>query len=204
MCNKLYALVTIAIVLFVTSCSENELSTFSPEELAQVQLSIDVENKLATRVISDGAGANTLGYAIYDEEDDTVARLKAEFEPQGIKVFPISAVSGKGVKELLYCVREMLSKLDSEPVVFEREYFTEVLEAGNEPYSVYMEEEGVFVVEGPRIERMLGYTNLDSEKGFDFFQKFMRTNGILDELEALGIEEGDTVRIYGFEFDYYK
>ena len=142
--------------------------------------------------------------AIYDEEDNTVARLKAEFEPQGIKVFPISAVSGKGVKELLYCVREMLKDLDSEPVVFEREYFTEVLEAGNEPYSVYMEEEGVFVVEGPRIERMLGYTNLDSEKGFDFFQKFMKTNGILDELEALGIEEGDTVRIYGFEFDYYK
>ena len=142
--------------------------------------------------------------AIYDEEDDTVTRLKAEFEPQGIKVFPISAVSGKGVKELLYCVREMLKDLDSEPVVFEREYFTEVLEAGNEPYSVYMEEEGVFVVEGPRIERMLGYTNLDSEKGFDFFQKFMKTNGILDELEALGIEEGDTVRIYGFEFDYYK
>lgn len=142
--------------------------------------------------------------AIYDEEDDTVARLKAEFEPLGIKVFPISAVSGKGVKELLYCVREMLKDLDSEPVVFEREYFTEVLEAGNEPYSVYMEEEGVFVVEGPRIERMLGYTNLDSEKGFDFFQKFMKTNGILDELEALGIEEGDTVRIYGFEFDYYK
>ena len=142
--------------------------------------------------------------AIYDEEDDTVARLKAEFEPQSIKVFPISAVSGKGVKELLYCVREMLKDLDSEPVVFEREYFTEVLEAGNEPYSVYMEEEGVFVVEGPRIERMLGYTNLDSEKGFDFFQKFMKTNGILDELEALGIEEGDTVRIYGFEFDYYK
>lgn len=142
--------------------------------------------------------------AIYDGENDSVARLKAEFEPLGIKVFPISAVSGKGVKELLYYVREMLGKLDSEPVIFEREYFTEALDAGSEPYSVYMEEDGVFVVEGPRIERMLGYTNLDSEKGFDFFQKFMRTNGILDELEALGIEEGDTVRIYGFEFDYYK
>lgn len=142
--------------------------------------------------------------AIYDGENDSVVRLKAEFEPLGIKVFPISAVSGKGVKELLYYVREMLGKLDSEPVIFEREYFTEALDAGNEPYSVYMEEDGVFVVEGTRIERMLGYTNLDSEKGFDFFQKFMRTNGILDELEALGIEEGDTVRIYGFEFDYYK
>ena len=51
---------------------------------------------------------------------------------------------------------------------------------------------------------MLGYTNIDSEKGFEFFQKFLKTNGILDELEALGIQDGDTVRMYGLEFDYYK
>ena len=51
---------------------------------------------------------------------------------------------------------------------------------------------------------MLGYTNLDSEKGFDFFQKFLKTNGILDQLEELGIHEGDTVRMYHLEFDYYK
>lgn len=66
------------------------------------------------------------------------------------------------------------------------------------------DEEGVFIVEGPRIERMLGYTNLDSEKGFDFFQKFLKDNGILKQLEDLGIHEGDTVRIYFLEFDYYK
>ncbi len=141
--------------------------------------------------------------AIYDEEDSTIQRIRDEFEPQGIKVFPISAVSGKGLKELLYYVREMLEKVDRTPVVFEREYFTEVLDDPNEPYTVY-EEEGIFYVEGPRIERMLGYTNLDSEKGFDFFQKFMKTNGILDELEALGIQDGDTVRVYGFDFDYFK
>lgn len=51
---------------------------------------------------------------------------------------------------------------------------------------------------------MLGYTNIDSEKGFLFFQKFMKEQGILKELEAQGIEDGDTVRMYGFEFDYYK
>lgn len=141
--------------------------------------------------------------AIYDEEDSTIERIRNEFEPQGIKVFPISAVSGKGVKELLYYVREMLNNVDQTPVIFEREYFTEVLDDSNEPYTVY-EEDGIFYVEGPRIERMLGYTNLDSEKGFDFFQKFMKQNGILDELEALGIKDGDTVRVYGFDFDYYK
>ena len=62
----------------------------------------------------------------------------------------------------------------------------------------------MYVVEGPRIERMLGYTNLDSEKGFQFFQKFLKTSGILEELECLGIEEGDTVRMYDLQFDYYK
>ncbi len=51
---------------------------------------------------------------------------------------------------------------------------------------------------------MLGYTNLDSEKGFDFFQKFLKTSGILEELESLDIKDGDTVRMYGHEFDYYK
>ena len=66
------------------------------------------------------------------------------------------------------------------------------------------EDSSVFIVEGPRIEKMLGYTNLDSEKGFAFFQRFLKEGGILEELEAAGIQEGDTVRMYGFEFDYYK
>ena len=66
------------------------------------------------------------------------------------------------------------------------------------------EEENVFFVEGPRIEKMLGYTNLDSEKGFVFFQKFLKDTGILKELEDAGIQEGDTVRMYGLAFDYYR
>ena len=61
-----------------------------------------------------------------------------------------------------------------------------------------------FVVEGPKIEKMLGYTNMDSEKGFLFFQKFLREQGILKELEEQGIQDGDTVRMYYNEFDYYK
>ena len=74
----------------------------------------------------------------------------------------------------------------------------------NLPYTVEKERDGVYVVEGPKIDKMLGYTNLDSEKGFEFFQKFLKTTGILEDLEKAGIEEGDTVRMYGLEFDYYK
>ena len=141
-----------------------------------------------------------------DEAAEAVELLKAEFEPKGIQVFPISAVSGQGLKELLYHVSGLLDQADDKPVVFEQEYFPELENRfSDEPFSVtYDEEEDEYVVEGPRIEKMLGYTNLDSEKGFTFFQNFLKETGILEQLEALGIEEGSTVRMYGLKFDYYK
>ena len=144
--------------------------------------------------------------AIYQDGEDPVSKIKAEFEPKGIKVFPISAVSGQGLKELLYHVSSILETLDDKPVIFEQEYFPEAeIPYNNEPFSVtYDEEENEYVVEGPRIEKMLGYTNLESEKGFVFFQNFLKDTGILEQLEKLGIQEGDTVRMYGLSFDYYK
>ena len=99
---------------------------------------------------------------------------------------------------------QKLDTLDSEPVVFEQEYFPEDELIYEElPYTVERQDD-VYVVEGPKIEKMLGYTNLDSEKGFAFFQKFLKDTGILDELEEAGIQEGDTVKMYGLQFDYYK
>lgn len=145
--------------------------------------------------------------AIYDLEDSPVKRLQEEFEPQGIRVFPISAVSGQGVQELLFHVQELLAQNEQEPVIFQQEFFPEdVLITENLPYTVEISEEDphTFIVEGPKIEKMFGYTNLDSEKGFAFFQKFLKDSGILTDLENAGIQEGDTVRMYGFEFDYYK
>ena len=144
--------------------------------------------------------------AIFDPEDDPVARIKAEFEPQGVEVMAISAVTGEGVKSLLYKVSEMLENLDDAPIIFEQEYFPEIENSPEEdPFVVYYdEEEDEYVIEGPRIEKMLGYTNLESEKGFRFFQNFLKETGILAQLEELGIEEGDSVRMYGLGFDYYK
>ena len=142
---------------------------------------------------------------IYAEDEDPVEKIRAEFEPQGIRVFPISAVSGKGVKELLSYIWEVLKELPQEPVVFEQEYFPEEYNSNdNLSYTVEQLDEHTFVVEGPKIEKMLGYTNLDSEKGFLFFQNFLKNTGILKDLEAAGIQDGDTVRMYGLQFDYYK
>lgn len=140
-------------------------------------------------------------------EDSAVEAVRKEFEPKGTAVYPISAVSGQGVKELLYHVNDMLQNVEKETTVFRQEYFPETagFDDSDEPYTVtYDEDEEEYIVEGPRIEKMLGYTNLNSEKGFAFFQKFLKDSGVLKKLEALGIQEGDTVRMYGLKFDYYK
>ncbi|MDE7232430.1 MAG: GTPase ObgE [Lachnospiraceae bacterium] len=143
---------------------------------------------------------------IYEGDKDPVETIRAEFEPQGIPVYAISAISGKGVRELLYAINNQLEKLGDKPLVFEQEFFPEYhFDIEKEPFTVaYDEAADEYVVEGPRIEKMLSYTNLESEKGFKFFQDFMRKQGILEQLEALGIEEGSTVRMYGLSFDYYK
>lgn len=165
-----------------------ELETYNPELLKKPQV----------------IAANKID-AIYDEEESPIKRLKEEFEPQGIRVFPISAVSGQNLKELLFYVNALLSEVDDAPIVYEQEYFPELAMFKDEPYTVsYNADEDVYVVEGPKIEKMLGYTNIDSEKGFLFFQRFLKDQGILEELTKAGISEGDTVRMYSLEFDYYK
>ncbi len=167
-----------------------ELEKYNPKLLKRPQ--VIAANKMDAYV-DDGGGNHPL------------EALKKEFEPQGIRVFPISAVSGQGVKELLYHVYELLQTVDQKPVIFEREFFPdEFMDNPEEPYTIERAADGAFEIYGPRVERMMGYTNLESEKGFNFFQKFLKDSGIIDKLEEMGIEEGDTVRIDYLEFDYYK
>ena len=142
--------------------------------------------------------------AIYDDENDIIKALRDEFEKDGVKVFPISAVSGKGLKELLYHVNNLLETCGREPIVYEQEFDPALMFFKDEPYTITRADDAAFVVEGPKIEKMLGYTNIENERGFLFFQNFMKEQGILAELEERGIVDGDTVRIYGHEFDYYK
>ncbi|MEY8395078.1 GTPase ObgE [Lachnospiraceae bacterium 45-P1] len=166
----------------------NELSTYNPGLLKLPQ----------------AIAANKLDVFYGEDGTNPIKALKDEFEPQGIPVFGISAVSGEGIDQLLHHLFDLLKTVGRTPKVFEKEFEVEYQTDQNLPYTVKKDSEGVYVAEGPRIEKMLGYTNLDSEKGFDFFQKFLKQSGILEDLEKAGIKEGDTVRMYGLEFDYYK
>ncbi|MFI3177882.1 MAG: GTPase ObgE [Eubacteriales bacterium] len=168
-----------------------ELEAYNPTIAKRPQ--IIVANKIDALYVEDGM-------------EDPIMAIRNEFEPKGITVFAMSAVTGEGVKEVLYHVHSLLQDLEEEPVVFEPEYVPDFSDHGSkEPFEIYYDEkEDEYVVEGVRIEKMLGYTNLESEKGFTFFQRFLKETGVLVELEKLGIQEGDTVRMYGLSFDYYK
>ena len=124
-----------------------ELEAYNPEIAARPQ--VIAANKIDCIYTEDG-------------EESPIDKLKAEFEPKGIQVYPISAVSGQGVRELLFHVKELLDSCPQEPVVFEQEFFPEdELFTENLPFTVerHPEDPDIFVVEGPKIEKMLGYNN---------------------------------------------
>ncbi len=168
----------------------NELSLYEPNILQKPQ----------------AIAANKID-CFMEDSNERLEKLKAEFEPKGLTIYPISAATGEGITELIDGLAHLLSHLDEATIVYAQEFFPEDMIIAEElPYTVEADPkaEGRYIVEGPKIEKMLGYTNLESEKGFLFFQEFMRKQGILKQLEDLGIQDGDTVKIYGFEFDYYR
>lgn len=137
------------------------------------------------------------------DAEENFELIKAEYEPKGVTIFPISAATNTGLDDLLQKVADILKDYP-EDIVFEEEYeeYDEIQE-DNEPFTISQLSEHYFVVEGVGVEKMIGYTNIDTEKGFAFFQKYLREKGIIDALEEKGIQEGDTVKIYDLEFEFY-
>lgn len=138
-----------------------------------------------------------------DAEKNYIA-IKEKYEPLGIQVLPISAASNSGLDDLMAAAAKALENYP-EDIIFEEDFdeFSEPI-IENAPFTITEISDGYFVVEGVGVEKMIGYTNIDTEKGFAFFQKYLREKGIIDALEEAGIEEGETVKIYDLEFDYYK
>ena len=132
-------------------------------------------------------------------------KIKEIYEKKGIKVFPISAATNDGLDNLLSAISNILKDYP-ENIIFEEDFdpYIENVNVDEEPFNISIPYDNYYVVEGVGVEKMIGYTNIDTEKGFAFFQKYLREKGIIDALEEKGIQEGDTVRIYNLEFDYYK
>ncbi|MDR1536994.1 MAG: GTPase ObgE [Clostridiales bacterium] len=162
-----------------------ELEAYNPELLKRPQLlaanKMDIESAL-----------------------ENLPRIQKYASEKNFKVLPISAAGNQGLDDLMQRVSDILEDYPSD-IVFEENYEEyEELQLAKAPFTVEKLDESTYSVEGASLERMLGYTSLEAEKGMAFFQKYLRDKGIIDELEAQGIHEGDTVYLHGRQFDYYK
>ena len=133
-------------------------------------------------------------------------RLRNYVEDQGLLFYEISAATTKGTKELMYGVWERLSVLP--PVKqFEAQPLTqEELDdklISKKDFRVTVED-GVYFVEADWLLDILRTANMDDYSSLQYFQNVLRTSGIIDKLEEMGIEEGDTVSIFDFEFEYLR
>lgn len=137
---------------------------------------------------------------------EQVERLRSYVEDQGLLFYEISAATTKGTKELMYGVLERLSVLP--PVKqFEAQPLTqEELDdklISKKDFRVTVED-GVYFVEADWLLDILRTANMDDYSSLQYFQNVLRTSGIIDKLEEMGIEEGDTVSIFDFEFEYLR
>ena len=132
--------------------------------------------------------------------------MTAYCHEKGYPLFPISAATGQGIDALLNHVVKLRDQMDPEPIVFEREYFIDEShpeEGEGDGILVEKLSDALYRISGAPIDKMLGYTNLESEKGFDFFQRFLRDRHVIKRLEEMGISEGDTVEVADIAFEYY-
>ena len=138
------------------------------------------------------------------EEEEIYIRFKEYVEAEGLPVVYVSAVTGEGLDELVRVATEKLKDLP--PVtIYEAEYSAEdeaiSSSVGAKETTVYVED-GKFIVEGEWLYNFMGQINFNDYESLNFFQRVLIKNGVIDKLREAGVEEGDTVSIYDFEFDF--
>lgn len=139
-----------------------------------------------------------------DENDPAVAEFVAQARAQGREVTFVSAATGKGLTELVHRVSELLATLPP-LTVFEPEWSeADEADTGEAEALTVRLENGVYFAEGKWLYDLMGRINFDDYESLTYFQKMLIKGGVIAKLEEAGCTDGDTVDIYGFEFDFVK
>ena len=162
-----------------------ELSQYSPELAARPMLVVANKTDLLP------------------PDSDNLSRLRDYVTARGYEFYEISAAGYQGTKELMRTVAYKLRSLP--PVtVYEPEYVKPLAEAGDAHELQIRREGNLFLVEGAWLARLINDINFSDYESRNYFDRQLRKSGLFDRLEEMGIEDGDTVSIYDFEFDYER
>jgi GTP-binding protein len=136
--------------------------------------------------------------------NERIKQIKAKYKD--IEIYPISGLSGEGIENLVIRLKDLvIESREKTPIEsFESEIsIDELINKDTDSIIIEKPTNNYYKVSGEKINKMLGYTNLDTEKGMNYFQKFLKDEGIIKELKSKGMVEGDTVDVAGIEWIYY-
>ncbi|WP_290061745.1 GTPase ObgE [Paraclostridium bifermentans] len=138
------------------------------------------------------------------EDKSNFENFKNELESRGYKVFKMSAATRQGIDDVIAYVAQLLNEVEDVELVTEEEmYRPELVQETEDGLEVEIED-GVYVVTGKALRRIMYSVNFEDMESVQFFQKSMESQGVFDKLREMGIEDGDTVKIYDIEFEFYN
>ena len=139
------------------------------------------------------------------EDESVYDEFKTELEGRGYKVFKMSAATREGVDDVIAYVSQLLNEVEDVELVTEDEMYKPELDTSNEDEGLTVEiEDGIYVVKGKSLRRIMYSVNFEDMESIQYFQKAMESEGVFDKLREMGIEDGDTVKIYEIEFEFYN
>lgn len=138
--------------------------------------------------------------------DETIyENFKKTMEEKGYEVFKMSAVTRDGVNQVIDKVSQLLNEVEDVELVSQEEMYRPELDVDDEGgLKVEIDEDGIYVVTGKELRRIMYSVNFDDMESLQFFQAQMESKGVFDMLRQAGIEDGDTVKIYELEFEFYN
>ena len=137
------------------------------------------------------------------QDDAGYKELEKLAKKENLEIYKISGATGQGIPELLNRVSEVLKTLPKEELVEVEERVVYTLEEDKDEFTV-RKEDGIFIIEGKAINRLMGRINVDDNESMYYFQKSLKNLGIEDELKRQGIKEGDTVKVLNWTFEWYE
>ena len=139
------------------------------------------------------------------EDESVYEEFKEELEGRGYKVFKMSAATRQGIDDVINYVSQLLKEVEDVELVTEEEMYRPELDESNEDEGLTVEiEDGIYVVKGKALRRIMYSVNFEDMESIQYFQKAMESEGVFDKLRDMGIEDGDTVKIYEIEFEFYN
>ncbi len=136
-------------------------------------------------------------------EKTEIEKVRVHFEDMGYKVFEICAATGEGVKPCLNYAAERLNHIEIPELYGEESMYREELDKREDkPFEAFVADDGVVTVEGPFIDKLMAATNPNDYESMQYFQRALKTKGVIEAMENLGVKEGDLVRLAEMEFEF--